>query len=98
MANLVLENFPEELKAEIEKLAQKHHQSVDEQIISILKQSIIKPQTSLKFLVSPENDPTWEKRCQATPQLLADIEKRRLKRKSSEILDTTELLREDRNR
>lgn len=39
MTNLILENLPDDLIKEIEKLAQQHHQSVNEQIISILKQS-----------------------------------------------------------
>lgn len=98
MANLTLENLPEELIQEIEKLAQKHHQSVNEQIISLLKQSIQKPKTSLKFLVSPETDPTWEERRKATPQILREIEQLRLKRQSNKLLNSTELIREDRDR
>ncbi len=74
MANITLENLPEELIQEIEKLAEKHHQSVNEQIILLLKQSIHKPQTSLKFLVSPETDPTWEERCKSVTKLQAQID------------------------
>ncbi len=98
MANLILENLSDDLIQEIEKLAQQHHQSVSEQIISILKQTLEKPQTPLKLMISPETDPTWEERRKATLKILADIEKRRLKRKSPEWLDSTKLIREDRER
>jgi plasmid stability protein len=98
MATLILENLPDELMEKIQQLARQHDRSVNEQVISILKQALQKPQTPLKFLISPETDPTWEERRKATPKILAEIEKRRLQRKSTEWLDSTELIREDRER
>ncbi len=44
-------------------------------------------------------DPTWEERRQDTPQILADIDKhRRLNPADFGLPDSTELLREDRDR
>ncbi|MGI0482978.1 FitA-like ribbon-helix-helix domain-containing protein [Geminocystis sp. CENA526] len=99
MANLTLENLPEELIQEIEQLAQKHHQSVNEQIISLLKQSVQKPKTALKFLVSPETDPTWEERCKSVPKLQAQIDQHSpINPLDYGFPDSTDLIREDRDR
>lgn len=99
MANLILENLSDDLIQEIEKLAQQHHQSVSEQIISILKQTLEKPQTPLKFIISPETDPTWEERRKSVPKLQAQIDqRRRLNPQDYGIPDSTELIREDRER
>lgn len=57
------------------------------------------PQPPLKFLVSPETDPTWEERCKAVPQLLAEIDKPpRLNPLDYGLPDSTELIRDDRDR
>ena len=99
MATLILENLPDELIEQIQQLAQKHDRSINEQVINILKQAVEKPQKPLKFLISPETDPTWEERRKATSEILADIEQRRKQRQIYLYwLDSTDLLREDRDR
>jgi len=99
MATLTLEDLPDYLITEIQQLAQQNNQTVNEQIINLLKQAVQKPQHPLRFLISPETDPTWEKRRQATSQILADIDKRRrLNPVDFGLPDSTELLRQDRER
>ena len=71
MTTIILANLPDDLVEQIQKLAQKHDRSVNEQVISILKQAVEKPQTPLKFLISPETDSTWEERRKATSKILA---------------------------
>lgn len=99
MATITLENLPDDLMAQLKQLASQNNQTVNEQIINLLKQSVKKPQPRLKFLISPETDPTWEERRKAVPQILADIEQLR-KELPSDIkwLDSTVLIREDRDR
>ena len=99
MATIILKNLPDELIEQIQKLAQQNDQSVNEQVISILKQAVQKPQTPLKFLISPETDPTWEERRKAVPKLQDQIDRgRRLNPKDYGLPDSTELIREDRER
>lgn len=99
MATLTLENLPDYLMTQIQQLANQNNQTINEQIINLLKLAVQKPQPSLKFLISPETDPTWEERRKATPQILADIDKRRrLNPTDFGLPDSTELLREDRER
>ncbi|MFM6516310.1 MAG: FitA-like ribbon-helix-helix domain-containing protein, partial [Microcystis panniformis] len=74
MATIILENLPDNLVEQLQKLAQQNDQSVNEQIISILQQAVEKPQTPLKFLISPATDPTREERRKAVPQLQAQID------------------------
>ena len=100
MAQITINNVPDELMEQLQQLANQNHQTIDEQLINLLKQALQKPQPPLKFIVSPETDPTWEERCTAVPQLLAEIERRREQRGAANIewLDSTALLREDRDR
>jgi len=99
MATMFIENFPEALKTEIERLATENHQTVNEQIIAILQEGIKSQKPPLKLLVSPETDPTWEERSKAVPQLLAELEsRRRLNPSDYGLPDSTELIREDRQR
>jgi plasmid stability protein len=99
MATIILENLPDDLVEQIQKLAQQHNQSVNEQVISILKQVVHKHQTPLKFLISPETAPTWEERRKAVPKLQAQIDRgRRLNPQDYGLPDSTELIREDRER
>jgi len=52
-----------------------------------------------KFLISPEIDPTWEERRKATPKILAEIRSRRhVNPADFGLPDSTELIREDRDR
>jgi plasmid stability protein len=99
MATIILENLPDDLVEQIQQLAQKHNQSVNEQVISILKQAVQKKQTTLKFIISPETDPTWEERRKAVPKLQAQIDRgRRLNPLDYRLPDSTELIRDDRER
>ena len=99
MATLTIENLPDDLMAQLQKLASQNNQTINEQIINLLKEAIQKPQPPLKFLISPETDPTWEERRKAVPQLLADLDKRRrLNPTDFGLPDSTELIREDRER
>jgi predicted MPP superfamily phosphohydrolase len=100
MAQLILDNLPDELLQQIEKLAQQKNSSVNEQTINLLKIALEKAETPLKIMVSPDNDPTWEERVKNTPKILAEIaERRKLRENQANIqwLDSTELIREDRD-
>lgn len=98
MATIFIYNFPEAFKKPIEGLASQHQRTVNEQIIAILQEGIKSQKPPLKFVVSPETDPTWEERRKAVPQLLAEIERRRKElRTDIQWLDSTELIREDRD-
>lgn len=100
MAALTLENLPDDLMVQIQQLAIQNNQPLNEQVISLLKQALQKPQLPLKFLISPETDHTWEERRQAVPQLQAEIDRRLEQRFAAkgEWFDSTDLLREDRDR
>ncbi|MFB2877199.1 FitA-like ribbon-helix-helix domain-containing protein [Floridanema aerugineum] len=99
MATLTIENLPDDLMAQLQQLASQNNQTINEQIINLLKEAIQKPQLPLKFLISPETDPTWEERRKAVPQILADLDKRRrLNPADFGLPDSTELIREDRER
>lgn len=99
MATIAIDNLPDNLMAEIERLATQNNQTVNEQIIAILKEGVKSQKPPLKFLVSPETDPTWEERRKAVPKLLAEIERRRQELPTDiQWLDSTELIREDRDK
>lgn len=99
MTNLILENIPDELIEQIKQLAQQQDLSVNEQIISILKQVLQKHQSTLKFVISPETDPSWEERRKATPKILAEIRhRRRVNPIEFGLPDSTQLIRADRDR
>jgi len=98
MTAIFIDNFPEDLIEDIERLATQNNQTVNEQIITILKEGVKSQKPPLKFLVSPERDPTWEERRKAVPQLLVELERRRKKLPTDiQWLDGTELIREDRD-
>ena len=99
MTTLILENLPDELMEQIQQLARQQNQSINDQAICLLKQALQKTQTPLKFIISPETDPTWEERRKAVPQLQAQIdERRRLNPRDYGLPDSTDLIREDRER
>jgi hypothetical protein len=99
MATIILENLPDKLIEQIQKLAQQNDQTINEQIISILQRAVEQPQSPLKFLISPATDPTWEERRKATPKILAEIRSRpRVSLADFGLPDSTELIREDRDR
>jgi antitoxin FitA len=99
MNKLILENLPDELFQQIEKLAQSHHHSVNEETINLLKIALAKTEAPLKIMVSPETDPTWEERRKNSVKVLQDIRNsRRVNPENFGLLDSTELIREDRDR
>ncbi|XWK85677.1 MAG: hypothetical protein U7127_15765 [Phormidium sp.] len=100
MATLTIENLPDDLMAQLQQLASQNNQTINEQIINLLKQAVQKPQPPLKFLISPETDPTWEERRKAVPKLQAEIDQRLEQRRAANVewLDSTALIREDRDR
>ena len=99
MTKLILENLPHELFQQIEKLAQEKHNSVNQQTIDLLKIALAKTETPLKIMVSPETDSTWEERRKNVPKILQEIQNsRRVNPDKFGLLDSTELLREDRDR
>ncbi|MGK7873367.1 MAG: hypothetical protein AB4426_08645 [Xenococcaceae cyanobacterium] len=99
MTTLILENLPDELIEQIQQLARQQNQSINDQAICLLKQALQKNQTPLKFLISPETDPTWEERRKAVPKVLAEIRtRRRVNPSEFGLPDSTELIREDRDR
>lgn len=100
MATLTIENLPDDLMAQLQQLASQNNQTINEQIINLLKQVVQKPQPPLKFLISPETDPTWEERRKAVPKLQAEIDQRLEQRRAANVewLDSTALIREDRDR
>lgn len=99
MAKLILDNLPYELLQQIEKLAQQTRHSLNEQTINLLKIALPKTETPLKIMVSPDTDPTWEERVKNTAKVLQDIRNsRRVNPDNFGLLDSTELIREDRDR
>ena len=60
MATLTIENLPDDLIAQVQQLASQNNQTINEQIINLLKEAIQKPQPPLKFFSSPAIDPSWE--------------------------------------
>ncbi|MBE9224202.1 hypothetical protein IQ264_01780 [Phormidium sp. LEGE 05292] len=85
MATFTIENLPDDLIAQLQQLASQNNQTINEQIINLLKQAVQKPQPPLKFLISPETDPTWEERRKAVPKLQAEIDQRLEQRRASNV-------------
>ena len=99
MATLVLDNLPPELLSQIELLAQQNHCSVPQQAIALLQQSLPPSSPPLEFLISPDTDPKWTERRQAVPLTLKNIRsRRRVNPHDYHLPDSTQLLREDRER
>ena len=99
MATLILENLPDGLIEKIEQLAQKNNQSINEKVVFILKQALQEPETPIKSIVSPESDSSWEERRKAAPKILAEIRScPRVNPADFGLPDSTELIREDRDR
>jgi len=85
MTNLTIQNIPDELMVKIQQRAEQENQSFNQQIINLLNQAIVKTEKQ-------ENN-------QLVTEILNRIEARRQKRQIDiQWLDSTELLREDRER
>ncbi len=101
MANLNIENLPDRLYLELQKLATKNQKSLGEQVVILLENSLENSSQSINFFLSPDNDPNWEIRCKNVPNILAEINQRLEKRNishSHNLPDSTILLRGDRER
>jgi plasmid stability protein len=85
MTNLTIQNIPDELMVKIQQRAEQENQSFNQQIINLLNQAIVQTEKQ-------ENN-------QLVTEILNRIEARRQKRQIDiQWLDSTELLREDRER
>ncbi len=58
MANLTINNLPDELMAKTQQLANQNNRSLSQQVIVILKEVL--QEGGATFLISPDTDPTWE--------------------------------------
>jgi antitoxin FitA len=99
MASIHIDNVPDELMPLIQNLATQNNQTLEEQVIELLKQALQKPPKLLKFLISPETDSTWEERRKAVPKILEEIRtRRRVNPTDFGLPDSTDLIRQDRER
>lgn len=57
MATLHLEHIPDALITQIQQLAQQNHQSIDAQVLCLLKQALTPQKTLLNPLISSKTDP-----------------------------------------
>ncbi|NEO54189.1 MAG: hypothetical protein F6K54_14525 [Okeania sp. SIO3B5] len=73
MANLTINDIPDDLMAKIQKLAKNNNCSLSEQVIVALE--IILREGGPKYIVSPDTDPSWEDRRKMIPELIARIER-----------------------
>ncbi|NEP78726.1 MAG: hypothetical protein F6K17_09225 [Okeania sp. SIO3C4] len=97
MADLTINDLPDELMAKIQKLAKNNNRSLSEQVIVALE--IILREGGPKYIVSPDTDPSWEDRRKMTPELIARIERINEELPEDiELPDSLQLLREDRDR
>lgn len=68
MANLTINDLPDDLMAKIQKLAKNNNRSLSEQVIVALE--IILREGGAIFIISPDIDPSWEDRRKMTPELM----------------------------
>lgn len=81
-------NIPDELYAQLQELANAENSSVEAQVITVLKNAL-----------QTESQPTVDERYKNVPKLLEEISLRREQLpKDVEWPDSTEMIREDRNR
>ena len=99
MATLILDNLPDELLAQINKIAQQKNNSIHKQTIDLLKIALETTEKPVKIMVSPDTDRTWEERRKNTAKVLQDIRNsHRVNPDDFGLIDSTELIREDRDR
>ncbi|WP_373526722.1 Arc family DNA-binding protein [Nostoc sp.] len=88
MATLYVRNLPDDLYAKLQELAVSQHRSINAQVITLLEQAL-----------TNEAQQTEEQRRQNVPKLLEEMgDRRRLNPADFGLLDSTELIREDRDR
>ncbi|PHJ57136.1 hypothetical protein VF14_31910 [Nostoc linckia z18] len=88
MATLHALNIPDELYAQLQELAKAENNSIDAQVITILQNAL-----------QAKMQPTEDERRKNVPKLLEEIShRRRLNPADFGLPDSTELIREDRDR
>ncbi|MDZ7955086.1 MAG: hypothetical protein RMY64_10705 [Nostoc sp. DedQUE08] len=88
MATIHALNIPDELYEQLQHLAKAENNSIDAQVITILQNAL-----------QAKTQPTEEERRKNVPKLLEEISRRRrLNPADFGLPDSTELIREDRNR
>jgi plasmid stability protein len=88
MATLYVRNLPDDLYAKLQELAASQHRSINAQVITLLEQ-----------VLTTQAEETEEQKRQNVPKLLEEIRQRRENRRTDiEWLDSTAMIREDRDR
>lgn len=88
MATLYVRNLPDDLYAKLQELAASQHRSINAQVITLLEQ-----------VLTTQAQETEEQKRQNVPKLLEEIRQRRENRRTDiEWLDSTAMIREDRDR
>ncbi|MHC5832386.1 MAG: FitA-like ribbon-helix-helix domain-containing protein, partial [Nostoc sp.] len=89
MATLYVRNLPDDLYAKLQELAVSQHRSINAQVITLLEEAL-----------KTETQQTEEERRKNVPKLLEEISRRRRRLNPADfgLPDSTELIREDRDR
>ncbi|MBD2605795.1 hypothetical protein OGM63_13410 [Plectonema radiosum NIES-515] len=88
MATLYVRNLPDDLYAKLQELAASQHRSINAQVITLLEQ-----------VLTTQAQETEEQKRQNIPKVLEEIRQRRENRRTDiEWLDSTAMIREDRDR
>lgn len=88
MATLYVRNLPDDLYAKLQELAASQHRSINAQVITLLEQ-----------VLTTQAQETEEQKRQNIPKILEEIRQRRENRPTDiEWLDSTAMIREDRDR
>ncbi|NDJ20463.1 Arc family DNA-binding protein [Nostoc sp. B(2019)] len=88
MATLYVRNLPDDLYAKLQELAASQHRSINAQVITLLEQA-------LKTEAPQTED---QKRCNVLKLLEESRSRRRVNPADFGLPDSTEMIREDRNR
>ncbi len=88
MATLYVRNLPDDLYAKLQELAASQHRSINAQVITLLEQ-----------VLTTQAEETEEQKRENVPKVLEEIRQRRENRRTDiEWLDSTAMIREDRDR
>jgi plasmid stability protein len=88
MATLYVRNLPDDLYAKLQELAASQHRSINAQVITLLEQ-----------VLTTQAQETEEQKRENVPKVLEEIRQRRENRRTDiEWLDSTAMIREDRDR
>ena len=72
MANLTINDLPDDLMTKIQQLVNQNNRSLNQQVITILTEVLQAEKP--KFLISSNTNPAQEERQKAVPELIARIE------------------------